>query len=1503
MDVTPDTAAPTPLSRALDTVKKLRAQLEEAGDSQPLAIIGTGLRFPGGIDDLDSYWQALAEGRDLVRPLPEQRKGPFAEQWDRLAPRGGFLDEIMDFDAAFFGMGAEEATALDPQHRLLLEVAWEALENAALPTDRLDGARTGLFVGIMNHDWWQWLDGEPDRHWTTGNGHYFAAGRLAYELGLGGPAIAVDTACSSSLVSVHLARQALARKECDVALAGGVNLALSPHMTKQLDALGSLAPDAKCKAFDARANGFARGEGCGVIVLKRLADARRDGDRVLGVLKGSAVNQYGRSTGFTAPNVLSLINLMEAALADAGLTPADIGLVEAHGTGTSLGDTIEMEAIVSALGRKNGGAPLPVGTVKANMGHLESAAGIAALLKAVACLRHGAAPPLVHFSTLNPLIDLDGTGVTLPTELTPWPQDAHGRHIAVSALSMGGTNAHVILGPAEDTGPAAQAGTTLVEGFELSAKTPQAVRDLAARLHHRLTGLPADSYPAFAYSVTSGRTLHKWRARVSAPDREPALDALKALAAGESTDAVLVQEQDRAGGLEGDGPAELPRAVIDLPAYPWQRRRCAPQPADRTAAAVDPTPATGVSGVQPNRPEADRQSDDAEHLHEVHWQEVDDTGTARALGPGWWLLFADRTGVGDALAGELDARSGRCVTVRAGERYRRLDAAHFEIDPLRDEDLAALFEELGTQETEPCAGVVHAWSLDDFPLGSEAPRRLPSGRHPLPGASSALGLIRALARSGVDGAPRLVLLTRGAQRVVGQDTPSPGAPTPLWALAGVAAGEHAAPLPAFIDLDPLPADDEAARLLDQLLRTCDRGEEHVVLRGGGPRTPVLVPHRSSNPAEMRGWRQPFQAGQDDNHRVLALQPGILDSLESTVWRRTPPGPGQVEIEVTAAGLNFSDVLKAMGAYPGAHGPVPLGIECAGRITAVGEGVEGRHVGDPVMAVTTSGLAAYVTTEARLVASRPAGLTDQQAATTPVAFLTAVYGLEYLARLRKGEKVLIHSATGGVGLAALMVARRRGAEVFATAGTEDKRRMLHELGISPDHVMDSRSLDFAAEIRRLTGGYGVDVVLNSVTGQALVHSLGLLAPGGRFVEIGKRDIYDDSPIGLGFFKDNRSLFAVDLEKTLWEQPQIVDELFEAVQHGFASGQFEALPVTSFPYAEAGAAFARMAQARHVGKLVLTPRGDETVTLLPGHTPVSAVGTYLIAGEPGTSGLAAARRLAGEGARHLALVGHGVADGDDAAWQELRSRRVQVEVLAADAATPQDVAAALEQVADFMPPPAGVVHVAGSPQGRSGLLTSAAWQLHQAAAELRLDFFVWCRTAAARRDGAAPTSTAGADEGEIRRRLLEVEPGHRRRHVLVTHVTQLAAEVLDAQGAPLDAAAPLASLGFDSMRTLELRARLQTSLRIKLPATVGWRYPTIEALVPFLAERMEIALEAGPATGSVTAPGAGTRPVAPRAHPPTEPPVRNEESDLEALSDSELAALLLAKAEQIDEGHQG
>ena len=566
----------TPLTRALDTIKKLRAQLDSQRASQALAIVGVGLRLPGAIDSLDSYWQALRDGRDLVRPMPAARKARFAAEWDALPNKGGFLDEVTGFDAGFFGISPREARALDPQHRLLLEVAWEALEDAALPPDRLRGARTGLYVGITGQDYRDWQPGAPDLYWATGNGHCFAAGRLAYAMGFNGPAIAVDTACSSSLVAVHLASQALRRGECDVALAGGVNLILSPRSTRMVVETRALAPDGVCKAFDARANGFTRGEGSGVVVLKRLDHALRDGDRVHAVLRGSAVNQDGRSSGFTAPNVLAQIALIETALDDAGLSAADIGMIEAHGTGTALGDPIEMEALVAALGRKNGGRRLHVGSVKTNVGHLEAAAGIAGLIKAIACCTRRAIPALVHYRALNPRIDLAGTGIALPTALTAW-SPAEGGFAGVSSFGITGTNAHVIVGPVD---AAAAPAACAARGFEISARTPEALRSLAARFRTRLAELPADQYGAFAYTATAGRARHAVCAQVAAADREAALAALDAIAAGAASAAVAI------GSAADADPAfgELPRRVVGLPHYPWQREEFVPE-APASAAA------------------------------------------------------------------------------------------------------------------------------------------------------------------------------------------------------------------------------------------------------------------------------------------------------------------------------------------------------------------------------------------------------------------------------------------------------------------------------------------------------------------------------------------------------------------------------------------------------------------------------------------------------------------------------------------------------------------------------------------------------------------------------------------------------------------------------------------------------------------------------------------------------------------------------------------------------
>lgn len=583
---TPPTSNPA-LKRAMETIRSLRARLDAHNASRSLAVVGMGVRLPGGIQDLDGYWSALTEGRDLVRPLPAHRMGPFAAQWRDVHHKGGFLDEVMDFDAGLFGIPRREAVSLDPQHRLLLEVVWEALEDAALPPDRLGGTGTGFFVGISNQDYDDWRTGEPDALWGIGNAISYAAGRVAYTLGLNGPAMAVDTVCSSSLVATHLARQALLRGECDIAVAAGVNLILSPNSSRLIAQTGLLAPDGLCKPFDARANGFTRSEGCGVVVLKRLADAVRDNDRIHAVIHGSAVNQDGRSASITAPNPRAQADLLTAALADAELSPGDIGMVEAHGTGTATGDPIELEAVATALGRPSGGSPLRVTAVKSNMGHLESAAGIAGLVKAVLSVRHRAVPPVVHYRTLNPRIDLAGTGIQVAGALEAWPHDG-GRFAGVSSFGMSGTNAHVIVGPAPERadaaaagagGPGAAAGPVEAAGFEISARGPEALRELAGRYRDRLAGLPDADYAGFAYTVTEGRARHATRARIAAADRAAALVALTELAEGR-TPTARGSDADRA-----TSPVAVPaRSVVDLPTYPWQRECYTIQPQAVSAA-------------------------------------------------------------------------------------------------------------------------------------------------------------------------------------------------------------------------------------------------------------------------------------------------------------------------------------------------------------------------------------------------------------------------------------------------------------------------------------------------------------------------------------------------------------------------------------------------------------------------------------------------------------------------------------------------------------------------------------------------------------------------------------------------------------------------------------------------------------------------------------------------------------------------------------------------------
>ncbi len=2243
-----------------------------AATAEPVAIIGIGCRFPGGADTPQAFWESLCQGRDAVTQVPPDRwkVQDFLDD-DPSAPGktntswGGFIDGVDLFDPEFFGISPREAAQMDPQQRLLAEVAWEALEDAGVVTDQLAGSATGVFIGIATGDYGhlQLQDfNRIDAYTGTGNAFSIAANRLSYLFDLRGPSIAIDTACSSSLVAVHQACLSLAQGDCSMALAGGVNLILSPALAINFSKARAMAPDGRCKAFDARADGYVRSEGAGVVVLKPLAGALADGDPIYAVISGGAINQDGRTNGLMAPNPHAQEAVLRTAYARADVRPDQVHYVEAHGTGTLLGDPIEAKALsaVVAPGR-DPALPCVIGSVKSNLGHLEAAAGIAGLIKVALMVSNRMVPPSLHYHQPNPHIAFQDLSLRVAGSLEPWPCQDGPAVAGVSAFGFGGTNAHLVVQECPPRLPAGGADDGRAHLLAISARSEEALRNLALEYETRLAG-PGSEVPllglcraaavrrvhhehrlscvastskelceklgAFArheertgMSFGSGRlgrhprvafvfagqgpswwpigadlittepvfravlqecdtllrrhtdwslmeqltmdpgssrltdtavgqpalcalqialaaqwrswgvepaavvghsvgevaaahvcgalgleealclALHRGRVIRAAvgggkmavatlsleqaqeavaglghglvsvaasngptstvfsgesaalrslaadleadgifcrvlgsvdfashsPQMDPLQDQLRQLLTGlqprsatlpmistvtgqlidgaeldagywatnlrhpvlfdaavttlvdSGYDAFVeiaphpmlgaaINERIAAQGRSGAVVASLRREVpgresmlaelgrlhcagypvdwsrihgpvvpmVPLPTYPWQRQRywlddghkrsmprvhhghplletsvrsaaepgahhwnarvdldgfpylgdhrvagAAVLPAslvletalaasrqslgqDRTiledvsfsritmvdelareanlqlvlfpentetgsfqlfsrsaaqvavedwtevargrvrtgagpigedvpvsqslgavrgrcpevldpaahygalhdaglqygpsfqgvhslwggageavarlhdlaeltgdrdpylihpalldsalqslAAAIDPQhrqPATTYVPVAVGRftlpvegavarwacatidgpeigagqPGADRNGDPAvcdqrgadeiiggqvvlfddegrwageidgialrrldaaeprdavaDSLWQIQWSVAADLApTADSEtdpATGWWLLLADSGTVCAELRARLTGRGGQCVTVTPGEQYRAINASRFEIRPTSPEDLAAVFEHCTGAYRTPCAAVVSAWSLDASLPADRAPEAEEHEPESLWTAYDlccvpVLHVVQSLALLASRQSPKLVVVTRGAQSVTDDKAPTSMAQSALWGLATVICIEHGELRPTIIDLDPAGVADEVGALLGELLSTGHT--EQIALRDGRRHTPSLEPWTAPDVAGQAWQHRPFVVASDGNHRILAAHPGILDTLTSTLWERHLPGPGQVEIEVAAAGLNFMDVLKALDSCPGVpSGIVPLGAECAGRVSAVGAGAGQHRVGDRVMAVAPSSMAAFATTPWQLVAPVPEGLSDEQAASTPIAFLTAVYGLEYLARLRHDEKVLIHSATGGVGLAALQVAQRNGAEVFATAGTPEKRQMLASLGVK--HVMDSRSLHFADEVMDLTQGRGVDVVLNSLTGEALTRSLSLLAPNGRFVEIGKQDIYHDGHLGLGLLRQNRSFFAVDLEQLLADQPALVATLFAEVSRGFEDGELTALPVTGFTYPEAAKAFAYMAQARHTGKVVLRPEAGQMIAVRPEQDRIRSAATYLVTGGLGALGLQTARYLVDQGARHLALLGRNKPSAEAGrVLAELRCREVEIEVFSADISRFDGLTPVLAQIDRAMPPLAGVVHAAGILD--DGLLlaldparfrsvgeakVAGAWNLHRATLDRDLDFFVMFSSAAAilgspgqgnyaaanafmdslaqqrhsmglpalsinwgpwseaglaarperggalsargiislsPQDGIAalhrllPTSTAqaavlaldrdklsaAADSGllprllanliaagntrheparpasaEVLQRLLAVEPGRRRVAILTRHCMGEAARVLKLDVSRLDPAAPLASMGFDSLMSLELRKRLEASLNLDLPATLAWRFPTVDALVPYLAGRMDVALVAGPAAVSAVnafsavaeAADPGSRAVKSGGAMVGVPPADGVTTNLDQLPDSDVEALLIAKMTKIDEGHR-
>lgn len=537
------------LHRVYAALEKSQQRLASYENSfrEPIAVIGMACRFPGGAICPDSFWSMLKRGDDCISDVPAERW--ISEKYfdsDSGAPgkmvmrRGGFLSDIDKFDAAFFGVKPDEAAAMDPQQRMMLELSWHALENAGQSPGNLVGTDTSVFTGIFNTDYTEAQlrcsdTGNINAYTSPGNNFSIVAGRVSFFLGLRGPSMAVDTACSSALIALHLACQSLRSKESSMSLVGGVNLILSPNSSIAVSKMGMLSAQGCCRSFDAAADGFVRSEGGGVLVLKRLSDAQNDGDRILALVRGSAVNQMGRSSALTAPNRIAQEEVIQKALTNAGVSGNEIGYVEAHGTGSLLGDSMEIQAIGAIYGKdRKKDRPLMIGSVKGNIGHTEAASGMAGLIKAILTLHHGEIPQNIHLDNLNPDIDLNSIPALIPRRTTAWPAWAGRRFAAVHSFGFSGSNSHCILEapPKQIAERKDSLGPYLLC---LSAKTQSALDELVNRYDQYLTTQKIIDLNSLCYTATVGRSHFNHRATIMADSPEDLSEKLKHLAWPAST--------------------------------------------------------------------------------------------------------------------------------------------------------------------------------------------------------------------------------------------------------------------------------------------------------------------------------------------------------------------------------------------------------------------------------------------------------------------------------------------------------------------------------------------------------------------------------------------------------------------------------------------------------------------------------------------------------------------------------------------------------------------------------------------------------------------------------------------------------------------------------------------------------------------------------------------------------------------------------------------------------
>ena len=959
------------------------------------------------------------------------------------------------------------------------------------------------------------------------------------------------------------------------------------------------------------------------------------------------------------------------------------------------------------------------------------------------------------------------------------------------------------------------------------------------------------------------------------------------------------------------------------------------------------------------------------------------TSSKRSSQPGNWLIFADQSGIGVMVADLLHADGHICTLVYRGENLQAVDKNKWMVNPAAPDTIVQLLTDALPDKDQVWRGVIYLWPLDAEP--DHAPQDQQEGI-----CGSALHLVQALLQvSASSSCPRLWMITRGAQPV--KNDAEAIAQAPIWGLGNTIALEYPQLTCVRIDIDPAPTVDNSQSLFDEILAATN--EDRVAFRSGSRYVARLLENKISSvsPASKSAGEvdvfQPMQLNIPVNH--------TLDDLEVQLATRHMPKPGEVEIQVEVTGLNFRDVLRVLGMYPDEGEANPLGNECVGKIVGLGDGVKGFAIGDQVLAIASGSFSTFVTTPADLVIRKPEHLSLEDAATIPIAFLTAHYALNHLAKIKSGSKVLIHAAAGGVGLAAVQLAKRAGAEIFGTAGNAEKREYLKSQGVH--HVLDSRSLSFADKIMEITQGQGVDIVLNSLAGEFINKSFSVLGEHGCFLEIGKTNVWDQSQVAK--VKPNASYFVIFLGEIFDHDPSLTQTMLRELVTEFEFGNLSPLPHKIFPIADVKEAFRYMAHAKHIGKIVIThPREEQNTS----QSLIRSDATYLITGGGGGLGLVTARWLIDQGAKHLALFSR-TAKSDADVEKLKKANGAEVVFIQGDVSQRDDVAELLNEIRKNMPALRGIFHAAGvvadgvlAQQGwdrfRQALnpKISGTWHLHELTQGMDLDFFVMYSSVASifgsagqgnyaaansfldafahyRRskglpalsvnwgswknlgmtarldprdqlrfekqgiDGITPEqgmkalrtllenpsitqaavlsirwdaylrSTSSAFFGEIAsyyriQRAVELKrksgflqefnnlPAARQKQMLRTFLREQARLVLGLDTTePIDFNQPLRELGLDSLIAVELRNLLGSSLKVELPATLLFDYPTITALANYLFS--EVLQKANGKKNEATL----------KSDKQT---VSSTELNVEYLSDAEAETLLLAELDNKD-----